>query len=77
LNGLVETPSVDQDEPTYLLVRLGEGAVGNGHFAAPQPDSGHCVNRLKRLGGYEVSALPEHIVVGQALVNQRVGLLLG
>jgi len=49
---------------TQLLLPLGEGTVGGRHLAVPDPHGRGGLNGLEGLRDNEVTALPEHFVVG-------------
>jgi hypothetical protein len=77
LDGFVQIPGGDQDEPANLLFGLREWAVHNRYFASPRPDRSGRANGLKRLISQQVTAVPKRIVIGLAFVDQRFEFLLG
>src|SRR5258708_40034674 len=66
LGCVVQVPRVDQVEACQLLLRLGEGAVGDRQLPVPDADRGGRLNRLERLRREEQAALPEPVPAGLA-----------
>src|SRR5204863_906472 len=66
-----------QIETRELFLRLCERAIGNRNLTVPDPHRRGGLDRLKRFGGYEESALPEPRSAGHAFaVRHRVQLLI-
>ena len=62
---LVDVLGLDEEEPTELLRRLGEGAVGRGDLAAADPDGPGRPRGFQGIRNDVVAALPDLIVVGR------------
>src|SRR5438034_972141 len=77
LEGVVQIAGVDEVESAQLLLRLGEGTVGGGQLAVPDPHGRGRVNRLERLPRDVVAALADPLGEGVVLAHEGVRLALG
>jgi hypothetical protein len=63
-DSVVQIAGLDENDPAQQLLRLGEGGVGGGHLAVPDPDDRGRVHGLESLRDDVVTALSErHVVV--------------
>src|SRR6185369_16485374 len=60
-----------------MLLRLGEGAIGDGHLATADPDGPSCPSTLQRVRDDVVAALPDLLVVVERRVDEGLHLPLG
>ena len=77
LDGLIQVPGIDQEEPTQLLLGLGEEAVGHRLLAASNPHGAGGLNALECVRDDQVTALPQGLDIGQSLAPEGVPLALG
>src|SRR5260221_2448748 len=56
LDRVVQVPGLDEIEPAELLLGLGEGAVGGGHLAVPDPHGRGGLGLPPRLAAPAVAA---------------------
>ena len=76
LDRVVHVLRLEHEEPAQLLPRLGERAVRHQHLARLPPQRLRRARALQRLAPDEVAVLAQHVVVGEALLHQRVLLAL-
>src|SRR5215831_15188467 len=69
LDGLIQIPGLDQNEPAQLFFGLGEGTVSGGQLAVPHPDGGGRLDRLQGMGSEEVASSPKIVIISQAFVD--------
>ena len=60
----------DQNETKQLFLSFGEGTVGLEDLSAPDPHGGRRPNGLEGMSKDEVTARPEHVVVGQGILRE-------
>jgi hypothetical protein len=65
----VQNAGLDAHAPAPRLLRLGAGVVSGGHRAVPEPDGRGRVHGWEGIRDDGVTALPEHLVVVQSLVD--------
>src|SRR5262249_59131661 len=77
LDRFVQVARLYEDEAAELLLRLDEGAIGGGDLAVPDAQARGRANGLQGVGGDEMAAAPELLVVRQRLRVQRFVLAPG
>jgi hypothetical protein len=77
LNGVIQVAGFDQDESEQLFRRLGEWPVGDEPLAVSNPHGLRGLDALEGRRDEVVTALAEHVVVGEGLVDQTLHFALG
>jgi hypothetical protein len=75
--GVVQVLGLEYQDSAHLFLGFGIRTIGDGHFAVLEPQCGSVPRGLQRLPANKMPVLPEHVVIGEALVNEGVSLAFG
>ena len=71
MDRFVQVACLDEDEAAELLLRLDEGTIGRGDLSVPDAQARGRVGGLQGVGGEEMAAAPEVLIVRERLDVER------
>jgi len=74
---MVQVVRLEQKDSTQLLFRFGEWTIGNDHSAVLKSQRCGVTRRIERFPADKVTVLPEHVVIGEALIQKAAPFLFG
>jgi hypothetical protein len=74
LDCVVQVCGFEHENSAQLLFRLGIRAIGDGHLAVLRSQRDGVPRTLERFPAGKVTVLPQHVVVGKALIEHSVAL---